>query len=85
MMCPIELWEPIMPRASLPLFEDLPPLTRSPRGLEDRHLQAARQLSRRMARLPDQSPEQLRAGQLICRHLIAMLQQTEAADAPTQH
>jgi hypothetical protein len=70
---------------SLPLFDDLPVQVRPPRVQRDAHLQAARQLSRQMARLPDQSPEQLRAGRLICRHLIAMLEQAEAANDTTAH
>ena len=74
-----------MTRTSLPLFDELPQRKRRPRAIEERHLQAARQLSRRIARLPDQSPEQLRAGKLICRHLLAMLEQTQAANDPTQH
>ena len=74
-----------MTRTSLPLFDELPQRERPARARNDRHLQAARQLSRRMARLPDQSPEQLRAGQLICRHLVAMLEQSKAADDPTPH
>ena len=40
----------------------------------DRHLRAARKLSRKIRATADRSPEQTRAGQLICRHLIAMLQ-----------
>ena len=74
-----------MTRTSLPLFDELPQREPRTRVRKDRHLQAARQLSRRMARLPDQSPEQVRAGQLICRHLVAMLEQSKTADDPTQH
>jgi hypothetical protein len=70
---------------SLPLFDELPQREPRPRLRHDRHLDAARQLSRRMARLPDQSPEQLRAGRMICRHLIAMLEQAEAAKDPAPH
>ena len=73
-----------MSNASLPLFEDPPP---SPQRRSDaeRHLRAARQLARRMARLPDLSPEQTRAGHLICRHLIAMLEQAEPATGAAPH
>jgi hypothetical protein len=74
-----------MTRASLPLFDELPAREQPVRARKDRHLQAARQLSRRIARLPDQSPEQLRAGQLICRHLVAMLEESKPAKEPTQH
>jgi len=43
-----------------------------------RHLAAARRLSNRMARLPDRSAAQTRAGVQICRHLVAMLKDVEA-------
>jgi hypothetical protein len=70
--------------ASLSLFDEPNPQpTPTPTG--DRHLRAARQLSRRIARLPDQSPAQLRAGHLICRHLIAMLEASAAAKQPAPH
>ena len=52
---------------------------------QQRHLQAARRLSRRIARLPDHSPEQLRAGQMICRHLVAMLEEAAAETELTPH
>lgn len=57
---------------------------RSATDRQQRHLLAARRLSRRIARLPDHSPEQLQAGRLICRHLVAMLKEAEA-EAPTPH
>jgi len=48
----------------------------------DPHLEAARLLARRIGRLPDHSPEQVRAGQQICRHLVEMLRaQSTASDA----
>lgn len=74
-----------MSGTSLPLFSELQERPRRTRARLDPHLQAARQLSRRIARLPDQSPEQVRAGQLICRHLIAMLEETEAAGEVPRH
>lgn len=40
---------------------------------EDRHLRAAWRLSRGMWRYPEYSPEQIRAGRAICRHLRALL------------
>ncbi len=43
----------------------------------ERHLQAARRLSRRIRRYPDRSVEQTRAGLAICRHLQALLAQSE--------
>jgi hypothetical protein len=73
---------------SLSLFDDTPQAGGNcpaavavARDAQQRHLAAARRLSRRMARLPDQSPEQERAGLLICRHLVAML---NAAQQDTQ-
>ena len=76
-----------MTDSSLPLFDDPVPVTAAPavRVAGEHHLQAARKLSKRMARLADQSPEQARAGHLICRHLIAMLEQAQAATTTTSH
>ena len=46
------------------------------------HLAAARRLQSRLRRAPAHSPEQVRAGQLICRHLRAMLmEQAPVPDA----
>ena len=39
----------------------------------EKHLAAARRISKGMWRLPDHSPEQTQAGQEICRHLLASL------------
>ena len=53
---------------------------RAPRrnlGLRDPHLIAANRLARAIRRLPDHSPEQTRAGQAICRHLLALLEEAE--------
>jgi hypothetical protein len=77
---------------SLPLFDD-PPHAESgapaaavaARDAQQRHLNAARRLSRRIARLPDQSPEQERAGPLICRHLVAMLNAAQLETQTTRH
>ena len=76
----------------LSLFDDPPHAdSREPtiaaagRGAQQRHLDAARRLSRRMARLPDQSPEQERAGLLICRHLVAMLNAAQQETGTTRH
>jgi hypothetical protein len=55
------------------------------RERQQRHLTAARRLSRRIARLPDHSAAQLRAGRMICRHLVAMLKEAAAASEPTAH
>ena len=70
---------------SLPLFRELEPPRDGKRVVRDRslnpHLSAARRLSRVVRRLPDHSAEQTRAGQAICRHLIALLQ--EAAQEHT--
>lgn len=38
------------------------------------HLAAARRLQRRLRKAPVRSPEEIRAGRLICRHLVALLQ-----------
>jgi hypothetical protein len=43
----------------------------------EQHLQAARRLSRRIRRYPDGSVEQTRAGLAICRHLQALLAQSD--------
>ena len=61
---------------SLPLFRELEPAhgKRAVRGRSlSPHLRAARRLSRVVRKLPDYSDEQTRAGQAICRHLIALL------------
>jgi len=50
-----------------------PAALRSPPRSPDRHLVAARRLSRAIGRIPSHSPEQVRTGRLICRHLLAML------------
>ncbi len=69
---------------SLPLFKELEPV----RGVErvvrhpsNPHLRAAQRLSRAVRQFPDYSEEQTLAGQAICRHLIALLE--EAALEPT--
>ena len=49
------------------------------------HLEAAKQLSRRMRSLPDGSAEQRAAGQRICRHLIAMLQAAQTVPGLPSH
>ncbi len=41
------------------------------------HLQAARRLSRTIRRFPDRSPQQTQAGIAICRHLRALLAESE--------
>jgi hypothetical protein len=57
------------------LFDDSP---RERVDSQRRHLAAARRLSKRIARLPDRSAEQTRAGRQICRHLVAMLKDIES-------
>ena len=83
-------------QTSLPLFDESPPVgtaanvakaaapRASVRPLEARqaHLSAARRLARQMRRFADRSAEQVRAGQQICRHLVAML---EDVDPPPAH
>jgi hypothetical protein len=51
--------------------------THEGRGKGDSHLIAAKRLARAMRRFPDHSPEQTRAGQAICRHLLALLDESE--------
>lgn len=48
-------------------------LGKSDLGKSEKHLAAARRISKSMWRLPDHSPEQTQAGQEICRHLLASL------------
>ncbi len=48
------------------------------RSKRDPHLVAANRLARAIRRYPDYSPEQTRAGQAICRHLLALLEESEA-------
>ncbi len=80
---------PIVRQNSLSLFDELPcaeatasVASAAPprRDAQQQHLRAARRLARQMRRFADQSAEQVHAGQQICRHLVAML---EEADAPT--
>ncbi len=76
---------------SLPLFIELEPARKRESVVLNRsvnrnrsvnpHLRAARRLSRAVRKLPDYSEEQTRAGQAICRHLIALLEET--AQEPT--
>ncbi len=75
---------------SLPLFAELSPgrskelvesgvqarRRRASQPVGDRHLAAARRLAKAIRRLPDHSAEQTRAGQAICRHLIALLEES---------
>lgn len=42
------------------------------------HLAAARRLQRRLRKAPVRSPEEIRAGRLICRHLVALLQASDS-------
>ena len=42
------------------------------------HLAAARRLQRRLRKAPVRSPEEIRAGRLICRHLVALLQASQS-------
>ena len=87
-----------MAQNSLSLFETVldetpamqpkaPPVAarREARDQQQHHLLAARRLARRIARLPDQSPQQLHAGRMICRHLVAMLKEAEAQASSPPH
>ena len=67
---------------SLPLFADLDPVPDDKRVVPkrrplNRHLRAARRLSGILRKLPDHSEEQTQAGQAICRHLIALLEEVD--------
>ena len=71
---------------SLPLFADLEPVRDNKQGIRNRqvlsrHLRAARRLSGVVRKLPDHSEEQTRAGQAICRHLIALLEEGSEKEA----
>ena len=72
---------------SLPLFRELEPATEGKRIARDRtlnrHLRAARRLSRVVRKLPDHSEEQTRAGQAICQHLIALLEEADRETSST--
>jgi hypothetical protein len=70
---------------SLSLFNEPPPGKGTARDAQLRHLKAARRLSKRIARLPDPSPEHQRTGRLICRHLVAMLKVAQAQSSATPH
>ena len=74
-----------MSQDSLWLFDDPSPDNRAATDAQLRHLNAARRLSKRIARLPDPSPEHQRTGRLICRHLVAMLNVAQAQSATTPH
>ena len=74
-----------MSQDSLSLFEDPPRDRRAAKDVQLRHLNAARRLSKRIARLPDPSPEHQRTGRLICRHLVAMLNVAQAQSIKTPH
>lgn len=64
---------------TLPLFGEVEPACVQP----DEHLVAAAKLSQMIRRVPDRSSAQVRIGRLLCRHLIAMLKQTEAESNPS--
>jgi DNA-binding transcriptional LysR family regulator len=67
--------------STLPLFDEFgsPAVTTTDRG--DRHLRAARRLSRAIRRLPDGSAEQTRTGLAICAHLRALLAESNLAES----
>ena len=75
------------PQQSLALFAELAPAP-APRALPSagqRHLAAANRLAKRMRRLKGHSEEQTKAGQAICRHLLALLEEssTTPGDLPS--
>jgi hypothetical protein len=66
---------------ALPAPPSTPAAVRAPEG-DDRHLRAAWRLSRGMWRYPEYSPEQTKAGLAICRHLQALLAETDEGGRP---
>ena len=72
-------------RESLPLFDDLDGLDKTgnsnrSRPASDEHLLAARKLEKVIRRVPRRSAAQVRIGQLLCGHLIAMLNADYSSD-----
>jgi hypothetical protein len=72
-------------RESLPLFDDLDSLDKTGnssrlRPAPDEHLLAARKLEKVIRRVPKRSAAQVRIGQLLCGHLIAMLNADYSSD-----
>ncbi len=55
------------------------------RNISDIHLAAARKLSKEIRRADYYSPEATRTGRLLCRHLLAMLQDTKLPDKALQN
>ena len=53
-----------------------PSIKQKPRAAVD-HMAAAKRLHWKLRRAPSHSPEELKAGRLICRHLLAMLDEAE--------
>lgn len=79
----LPLFEGLDPPAASPPVPEPAAAGRSSAGVDaqarqERHLRAAWRLSRGMWRYPDHSPEQTRAGLAICRHLQALLAQSES-------
>jgi len=79
-VAPMERQNDVTPRnpepQPLPLFDAPPTEAPGPREVSlrsDPHLAEARRLSRAIRRTRNRSPEQVRTGRLICRHLVAML------------
>ena len=58
-----------------------PSKKQKPRAAVD-HMAAAKRLHWKLRRAPSHSPEELKAGRLICRHLLAMLDEAELHRVP---
>lgn len=58
-----------------------PSIKQKPRAAVD-HMAAAKRLHWKLRRAPSHSPEELKAGRLICRHLLAMLDEAELHRVP---
>jgi len=87
----LEVESPNAPRPPAAQPERLPaaapsarPASRPAAAGGDRHLRAAWRLSRGMWRHPDHSPEQTKAGLAICRHLQALLAETQSGGGAGQ-
>ena len=58
-----------------------PSIKQKPRAAVD-HMAAAKRMHWKLRRPPSHSPEELKAGRLICRHLLAMLDEAELHRVP---
>ena len=59
-----------------------PSTKQKPRAAAVDHMAAAKRLHWKLRRAPSHSPEEVKAGRLICRHLLAMLDEAELHAVP---